>query len=268
MNKSEELYKGLIRFGKDRIVDFFKNVSLFDSQFIYSDLNKECYTYMYDEIGTIDNYPPRQSFYKTIPSLEDECKKCWKYFLKPRNKSIKGLDIQLGKLLEEIFIEYLKTLRINIIRADLKNRRYPDLLLLDSSKEIIGYIELKYHAAPFVMTYKIRPGRECYEGSVTIDKKKVENQLKIIYSELDRPVFFVHWIDFPCIKGIFFQTSDQLLEIFNSNPDEHYRKHREGDFDKKKDGTIKKVGYFEKVYPSLTEMGNFENLINIINQNK
>jgi hypothetical protein len=268
MNKSEELYKGLLNFEKKRINEFFKNVTLFESQFKYADVNKGCNNNMFEGQEIAEKYPARQSFFEKIPDLEAECKKCWKYFLKPRNKSIKGLDIQLGKLLEEVFIDYFKTHGINIIRADLKDRRYPDLLILDRSKEIIGYIELKYHAAPFVMTYKMRPGRECYEGSITLDKEKITKQLKIIFSELDRPVFFVHWVDFPCMKGIFYQTSEQLHDKLLSGSDEYYRKHREGDFEERKDGTIKKVGYFEKIYPSIVEMGGFEELIKTINAKK
>jgi len=268
MNKSEELYKGLINFGKDRITEYFKNVTLFESQFKHSELNHGCYKEMYDSLEPSEQYPARQTFFDKIPDLENECKKCWKYFLKERNKSVKGLDVQLGKLLEEIFIEFFKTQSINIVRADLKNRRYPDLLILDSSKEIIGYIELKYHAAPFVWAFKKRPGRECYEGSLTLDKEKVAKQLKIIFSELDRPVFYVHWVDFPCMKGIFYQTSEQLHDILLKGSDEYYRKAREGDFVERKDGTVKKVGYGEKIYPSLTEMGSFEELIKTINDNK
>lgn len=268
MNRSEELYKLLLKFGSERINNFFKNVKLFDSQFKYSEVNHDCYNMMLEHHEKTESYPIRKSFFAQIPELETECKKCWKYYLQTRNKSIKGLDVQLGKLLEEIFIDYMKTLGINIIRADLKDRRYPDLMILDSSKEIIGYIELKYHGAPFVMTYKMRPGRECYEGSITLDKEKIIKQLKIIFSELDRPVFFVHWVDFPCLKGIFHQTSEQLQELLLSGAEEYYRKHKEGDFEEKKDGTIKKVGYTEKIYPSILEMENFEDLINIIKINK
>lgn len=268
MNKSEQLYKGLINLGKERTAEFFKNVATFDSQFNYSSVNHDCFKEMYQSLEIGENYPARQDFFTKIPDLETECKKCYKYYMNPRNKSIKAYDIQLGKLLEEIFIEYIKTQGISIIRADLKNRRYPDLLILDSSKEIIGYIELKYHAAPFLLTWKIRPGRECYEGSLTLDKEKVVKQLKIIFSELDRPVFYVHWVDFPCMKGIFFQTSEQLHEILLNGFDEYYRKSREGDFVQREDGTIKKVGYSEKFYPSITEMGSFEELINTIKSSK
>jgi hypothetical protein len=268
MDKSEILYKGLINFGKDRITDYFKNVELFESQFKYAEVNHSCFKEMYSSLEIGEKYPSRQSYFEKITDLEGECKKCYKYYMKPRNKSIKGYDVQLAKLLEEIFIDYFKTQSINVVRADLKNRRYPDLLILDRSKEIIGYIELKYHASPFLLTWKMRPGRECYEGSLTLDKEKVSKQLKIIFSELDRPVFFVHWVDFPCMKGILYQTSEQLHEILLQGSDEYYRKQREGDFVERKDGTVKKVGYFEKFYPSITEMGNFEELIKTINDNK
>lgn len=268
MNKSEFLYKNLLEFGQTRILDYLKNAPTFESQFHFSDLNSQCNQKMYVELSPNEDYPPRQSYFTEISELEAECKKCWKYFMNPRNKSIKGLDVQFGKLLEEIFIEYLKKLKINIIRADLKNRRYPDLLVLDSSKEIIAYIELKYHAAPFLLTYKMREGRECYEGSLTLDKKKIEKQIEILESEIERPVFYVHWVDFPCIKGIFFQTSEQLQDMLAKNKDEFTRKDREGDFETKKDGTEKKVGYGEKIYPSIAEMGDFAELIEIIEKEK
>ncbi len=182
MNKSEFLYKNLLEFGQARILEFLKNAPTYESQFHFFELNSQCNLKMYDELSPSEAYPPRQSYFPEIPELEAECKKCWKYYMNPRNKSVKGLDVQFGKLLEEIFIEYLKKLKINVIRADLKNRRYPDLLVLDSSKEIIAYIEFKYHAALFLLAYKVRPGRECYEGSLTLDKKKIENQRRIIWN--------------------------------------------------------------------------------------
>lgn len=268
MNKSEILYKNLLLFGQERILEFLKNAPTYGTQFEFHKLNSQCNQKMYEELSPNEIYPARQSYFSEISDLEVECKKCWKYFMRPRNKSVKSLDVQFGKQLEEIFITYLKTLRINVIRADLKDRRYPDLLVLDSSKEIIAYIELKYHAAPFLLTYKMREGRECYEGSLTLDKKKIVKQLEIFESEIERPVFYVHWVDFPCIKGIFFQTSEQLQDMLANNKDEYTRKEREGDFEIKKDGTEKKVGYGQKVYPSIAEMGNFAELIKIIEQEK
>jgi hypothetical protein len=182
MNKSEFLYKNLLEFGQERVLDFLKNTPVYENQFRFSEFNSQCNLKMYAELSPSEAYPPRQSYFPVIPELEAECKKCWKFNMGARNKSIKGLDVQFGKVLEEVFIEYLRKLKINVIRADLKNRRYPDLLVLDSSKEIIAYIEFKYHAAPFLLAYKVRPGRECYEGSLTLDKKKIEKQRRIVWN--------------------------------------------------------------------------------------
>lgn len=267
MNKSEFLYKNLLDLGQERILDFLKNAPIYESQFRFIQLNSQCNQKMYVELAPNKTYPPRQDYFPEIKDLEAECKKCWKFFIKPRNKSIKGLDIQLGKVLEEVFIDFLKSLKINVIRADLKDRRYPDLLVLDSSKEIIAYIEFKYHAAPFLLTYKMREGRECYEGSLTLDKKKIVKQLEILESEIERPVFYVHWVDFPCIKGIFFQTAEQLQDMFSKGMDEFTRKEREGDFIESKDGK-KFTSYTQKIYPSIAEMGDFAELIEIIEREK
>ena len=268
MHNSEILYINLLKFGSKRILDYLKNVSIFDSQFKYSRLNESCYEQMYLKLYRSDGYQIRKSFFGNITDLKTECNKCWKYFLNPRNRMEKGYDVQLGKQLEEIFTEYMKTIGIKIIRGDLKNRKYPDLVILDNSKAIIGYIEFKYHAAPFVWAFKKMPNRECYEGSVTLDKDKIIEQLKIIYSELERPVFYVHWVDFPCIKGIFFQTSEQLHDMLQNNIDEYIRKEREGDYIETKDGNKRLASYLGKFYPSITGMGTFEELLKIIKNNK
>lgn len=264
MNQSDLLFKNLLSFGWEKINNFLKNTSLYKNQFSSSKFNFLCNEIMYRSIKPQITYPKRQDFYFSIPELEAECKTCWKYHIKPRNKSLKILDIKLGNLLENIFIDYMNTIGLRLKRADTKNKSYPDIMVLDSSKEIRAYIELKYHAAPFLMQYKKNPGRECYEGSLTIDKIKLEKQLQIIYSELDRPVLYVHWVDFPCIKGVFFQTSEQLNEYLNNTNEKFERKEREGDFIMTNGGKQKKWGYTEKIYPSMIEMGDFYNLISLI----
>lgn len=268
MTQSEILYCNLLKFGSKRILDYLKNVNVYHSQFTFSDLNKSCFQEMYVNLPANTTYPLRQTFFETIPDLQSECKACYKHFKPDRNKSIKGYDVQLGKQIEEIFIDFMKSIGINIVRGDLKKRKLPDLLVLDNSKSIICHIELKYHAAPFVLTWRMRPGRECYEGSLTLDKDKIVKQLDLIYSELERPVFFVHWVDFPCVKGIFFQTSEQLHEMIKTNKEEFTRKEKEGDFVEKKDGTKRQASYLKKFYPSITEMGNFEELLIILKNNK
>lgn len=41
------LYEELLSFSKNRLKDFFKNVTLFENQFEYSDFNKKCYDCMF-----------------------------------------------------------------------------------------------------------------------------------------------------------------------------------------------------------------------------
>ena len=74
--------------------------------------------------------------------------------------------------------------------------------------------------------------RYCYEGSVTLDYKKIISQLDIIESDLERPVFYLHWIDFPCLKGVFFETSEQVKDYILTHGEEFVREEREGDSDK------------------------------------
>jgi hypothetical protein len=177
--------------------------------------------------------------------------------LNQRNQSVKGLDVQLGKKFEIVFEKFLKSKGLEVERGDLQNRRYPDYVISKNGKKI-AYYELKYHQAPFVFTYKLRPGRECYEGSITLDHKKVETQLDLINKEIDVPVFYVHWVDFPCIKGIFCQSAKDVQEIIKQGI-EYNRGVREGDF-----SYGKKVGHTEKFYPSILEMMNFSEFLKIV----
>lgn len=83
--------------------------------------------------------------------------------------------------------------------------------------------------------------------------------MEIIDSELDRPTFYVHWIDYHDLKGIFFESSQQVKEYLYENSTQFTRNEREGDFVIKK-----KVGYTEKIYSPLFEMGTFEEFIDIL----
>ena len=90
-----------------------------------------------------------------------------------------------------------------------------------------------------------------------MDTKKLQKQLVEIDSELeDRPVYFVHWVDFHHLKGVFFNTQDQIKIYLEADPIQFERHAREGDY--KLTG---KVGYTEKFYPPLHEMGDLEELI-------
>ena len=158
-----------------------------------------------------------------------------------------------------MFISFLKKLDIHSDKADKSNKVLPDNLIIDKSKNVCAYYEVKYHNAPFVMAYKFNKGRECYEGSITLDYEKVAKQIKLTRELTDLPVFYVHWVDFPCVKGIFYMSLEDTKNCLDKGI-EFKRQEREGDFATNTKGT-RKVGYTNKFYPSLIGMKSLSELI-------
>lgn len=252
---SMTLYKELLDICSDEISGFLSNATKYDTFLNLDSFNINCYEEMYKNCKKIY---PRQFFFKKIPELEQECKKCWKFFLNPRNKSIKGLDIRMGQKFEVGLGQFLESKGFKYKKGDDKNKRYPDNAILSDKNKLLAFYEVKYHQAPFVKTYQYRKGRECYEGSLTLDYEKIRKQIELINNEVKVPVFYMHWVDFPCIKGLFVQSSSETGNIMN-NGKEFNRKEREGDYSKGK-----KVGYTDKFYPSILEMMEFSEFLNLL----
>jgi hypothetical protein len=251
------VYEELLEFGRGQIFDFLKNAMLHETQFKYSEFNEECCKKMYEENNQYCKKTVEE-LKKEIPELKDTCRSCGNYFMNSRNKSIKELDVHFERLLEVVIIEFFKTkYKLNATFGGNANKKYPDCMLLSGDKGILAYFEVKYHEAPFINTIQ-EIGRYCYEGSVTLDLKKLVRQIEIVDSELDRPVFYLHWIDFPCLKGLFFESSDQIKnELFLQGKAIEKGEHT-GDFDGKE---MKKDT--KKFYSKLLEMGTLEELIDI-----
>lgn len=255
-----QLYKNLLEYATPRINEFCKNAKLFENSFSWSSFNEQCYCDMYD-----NNYYPNVCTVKELKEknaeLRDICKKCGSYYMNPRNKSIVIYDVMFGKMLEDVIIDFMKEkLHINAVHGDTSNKKYPDCMVLGPDKGIVAYFEVKYHAAPFISAIN-KINRYCYEGSATLDYKKIVKQLEIIDSDIERPVFYLHWIDYPCIKGIFFETSEQVKDYIY-NPDSIFeRERREGDNAKNPESI-----YLHKIYSPLLKMGTFEEFVDIINE--
>ena len=66
--------------------------------------NKHFIASIADYCSRIHHYMPFELL--VIPELKNTCKGCGNYFMNPRNKSIKGLDVQFGRLLEDIIIDF------------------------------------------------------------------------------------------------------------------------------------------------------------------
>ncbi|MCL2888484.1 MAG: hypothetical protein FWF35_04220 [Elusimicrobia bacterium] len=246
------LYNDLLKFSYKRLKDFFKNVSTFENQFEWTEFSNICYNKMYGN-NSYERFCTTAELRKEIPELPGMCKKCREYFLHPRNKSKVVYDVMMGRLFEDILIDFLNSqCKIKAARADNQNKKYPDCMILGKDKGILAYFEVKYHCAPFILANQ-KIGRYCYEGSATLDQKKIIKQLEIIESDIDRPVFYLHWIDYPCLKGVFFETSEQIKDYLY-NPDNVFkRQRREGDNDKGPQSV-----YLHKVYSPLLSMGSFE----------
>jgi len=249
------LYEELLEASKPRFDEFFKNVKTFDNQFCWNEFNEKCYDYFYknnsyDDLATVAKAKER------IAEMKDTCSKCGKYFVPKRNESIPKYDVILGQQIEEELMSFIQgKLGTRVCRGDLENRSYPDCKILKEDGSIAAYFEVKYHAAPFV--YSVRfTGRECYEGSVTLDYKKMKKQLALIDEEINVPVFYLHWIDYPCLKGIFFESSEEVKNHMEQQHSEFERKKREGD-------ERKTVGarYFSKIYSYLLDLKDFESML-------
>lgn len=242
------LYEELLAFCQKRLLYFFRNVPTFENQFCWTSLSKRCYEEMYQKhviTGT-------EELKRSIPGLAQTCQRCAAFYIPARNKSIPKYDLILGKQLEEALMAFLSAkLGAKTCRGDQQNLSLPDCRILKPDGKTAAYFEVKFHAAPFVKSRQFT-GRYCYEGSATLDLAKIQKQLALIDSGLDAPVFYVHWIEYPCLKGIFYQTSAQVRAEF-AGGSEFARRFRDGDRDK-----APKNVYLSKKYAPLLEMGDFE----------
>jgi len=258
---SIESFKDLIVRSSERLKDFTKNFPLHDSQFTFNEFNERCYMIMFDEQRKAKSVLPRQNFFAKIEGLREVCSNCWKFYMNPRNKSLKFLDIKLGKQFEEALIDFFNSIGIRCRKVEGLKENYPDIAFYDVKGREVAYSEVKYLTAPFLKVYEKVPGRECYEGSTTLDVgRKIRSQRKIVEEEIDVPVFYVYWIDYPCIKGIFFMPAKEVYAYIDKVGGlEWTRREREGDFVGREKRIL--IAELRKVYLPLLEMGNFEELV-------
>ena len=249
------LYEELLASCKERFDNFFKNIPIFENQFTWSDFNQKCYDAMYT-YNSYDNIATVKKIKEDVPELKDTCKKCGAFFMPMRNKSIPKYDVIMGQQHEEALMDFLsQKLGAKTERADLQNRSLPDCKILKPDGSIAAYFEVKFHGAPFVMALS-KTGRYCYEGSATLDSKKIKNQLALIDEGLNAPIFYVHWIEYPCLKGIFYETSNQVKDYLSSNQIGFTREQREGDYKKSE-----KSVYLKKNYSPLLDMKDFNSFL-------
>ncbi|MBN1275768.1 hypothetical protein JXA12_05790 [Candidatus Woesearchaeota archaeon] len=253
------LYQELLDLCGD-ITQYTENTQTFHSQMSWTPLNEKCN----HTILPLSEVVPRQSLFPKIPELEQECKECWKFYLSPRNKSIRVLDIQLGRKFEFKLIEFLKRKGIDCRKGDEEDKRFPDNVVYTDGKKS-AYLEIKYQSAPWLWAYREEgSNRECYEGSPALDIKKLKQQYELIKSgAITIPSYYVYWLDFPCIKGVFFISIEDMYKFFEEEAILFDRKEREGDF-KTINGVKKKVSATIKIHPSLFRMKSFSQLLEVL----
>jgi hypothetical protein len=263
MTDSNNLYNQLLKQCSEEIHTFTKNAPTHESQFTFTDFNQKCVDVIYEGLGGKNIITPRLELFDPIPELEEACKGCYKYFMNRRNRFAKSLDIKLGKKFEVFFVDFLNSIGISSGLLEKKPLNYPDIVIKNGAGDIVSRCEIKYMAAPFLLLYKKVPGRECYEGSNTLDVGgKIAKQRNFVENEIDVPVFYIYWLDYPCVKGIYFISSEEVYEYIDSVGGIQFeREERAGDFVTTKEGEKKKLSQTSKVYLPLYKMKNFESLV-------
>lgn len=198
----------------------------------------------------------REKMQERIPDLDAVCLKCIPFFLKKRSESVKNQDITTGVHFENPFKEFLRGLDIDAFKANKADMRLPDIGVRNYNSDVIALLEVKYHNAPFIKARQfVSPNTEYYDGSLTIDIEKGRNQIKVSKDIFpDAECLLVHWIDFPCLKCILWDTVESAL-----TNTVYERIHRSGDYE----GGYK-VGYTKKTYHFVRKMKDFDSLISHI----
>ncbi len=255
-----QLYKELVAFCNEHKKEI---EARFDVNLEFNEFHERCFIEMY--LKNISNEEPLKPILlkEKIDGLAEVYKKAGGHFWKPRNKMIKGLDIQKGQWFEKAFQMFLKTKGITVVK---KGFPYPDYEVQYSGNPL-AYYELKYIESPFLSAnsqiknpfpYKI--SRWDYEASLTLDtgEKLLAQRNKIQTDLIDNnfPVFYIWWFDSPHLKGLFYMSAKDVFEYWDEVGDLHERKEREGDLiDKQERG---------KIYPPLLKMNSLSEFLNEI----
>ncbi|MCI5619259.1 MAG: hypothetical protein MR330_04975 [Rikenellaceae bacterium] len=261
MNEDIALYKELIAFCNSHQAEI---ETKFTETLDYSELNEKCYEEMFFKCRNIEAPLPVKHFKEIIPGLAEAYSVNIPKYLTPRNRYNKGMDIQKGDWYEKGLKLFLSTKGIEVTKMGFP---FPDFEVKIGGR-VVGYYELKYIEAPFVLastkmkeTYPYNSTRYDYEASLTLDtgRKMDEQRAKIERDLLPQgiPVHFLWWYDCFHIKGLFAMSAQDVFNYHdNLSGDVWTRAAREGDFIKKQIRT--------KIYPPLLNMITFSEYINLL----
>lgn len=131
--------------------------------------------------------------------------------------------------------------KLNIMQWTPNNPNYPKFMLLGTDKGILAYVEFFYHNSNENIDDNI-----VGQMGICHILNDLRKRLSLVDSDLDRPVFYVHVIDYKNQKGIFFETTEMIKNKIFENTLSVY------------EGEPMDL-YFSKI----SEMGEFEELIGI-----
>ena len=130
---SIQLYQELLESAKHIKDEYLKNVTKFHNQLSFDNINKKCYEEMYSNIEPNNAIPTNIELQEKIKGLSNLNKEAYKFFMRSRNNSVKGMDVQLGNKFDEAIIDFLQSKKINACRADKRNKKLPDIQILDKT---------------------------------------------------------------------------------------------------------------------------------------
>lgn len=109
---------------------------------------------------------------------------------------------RLGSVLSD---RIKKNDRLNIMRWEPNNELYPRYMLLGTDRGILAYLAFFHHiSSNAVSDDVISKYGICHELS------GLKARLALVDSDLDRPVFYVHLMEYPNLQGIYFETTEMI----------------------------------------------------------
>ena len=251
------LYRELVAFCNSHLQQIESN---FERHLEFTPFHEECYEKIFFNNRHVSAPPSVKDLKAIIPNLAEAYKKASAYYLNPRNKYRKGLDIQLGQWYEKAITMFLATKGFKVYK---KGFPFPDLEVRDEADNTLAFFELKFIEAPFFYantqiknTYPYNSTRYDYEASLTLDAgEKMERQREKMQDLESQgiPVYFLWWFDCFHVKGIFAMTAHDVYDFYDNVGNLHKRKTRDGDLESKQ------VVY--KIYPPLLEMITFSEFL-------
>lgn len=136
---------------------------------------------------------------------------------------------------------FKKKRRLNVVQWKPNNDKYPRFMLLGTDKGILAYIEFFFHQSK-----KATDDVTVCRMGICHLMDDLKKRLPLVDSDLDRPTFYVHVLNYPCQKGIYFETTEMIKNNIFEKSDCIYN------------GKTRHL-YFSNI----DEMGDFEELVSM-----